>query len=74
MPLRVLDLVSQLGLSPERIAIERGADRQFIDACLQVTDRQGELLVQKLRSMVLVRSATLLPMEEPAPLVQALQG
>ncbi|OBX18229.1 hypothetical protein A9995_12045 [Erythrobacter sp. QSSC1-22B] len=59
MPLRVLGLVSQLGLCPDRIVIERGPEGQSIDVLLEITESRGALLVEKLSSMVLVRGVTL---------------
>lgn len=57
MPLRVLNLILQLGLSADHIVIERGLEGQTIDAVLQVNDDRGSLLVEKLRAMVPVWSA-----------------
>lgn len=64
MPLRVLNLIYQLGLSADRIAIERRSRGQSIDAVLHVSAERGALLVEKLRSMVLVQSAELSSWEE----------
>ena len=64
MPLRVLDLVSQLGLGPDRIAIESEADGQSIDALLPFSEMRDALLAKKLNSMILVRSVTLAQAEE----------
>ena len=54
MPLRVLNLIYQLDLLVDRIAIERGPEDQLIDTLLHVSDERGSLLVEKLRSSVLV--------------------
>ena len=54
MPLRVLNLIYQLDLLIDRIAIERGPEDQLIDTLLHVSDERGSLLVEKLRSSVLV--------------------
>jgi len=58
MPLRVLNLVSQLGISPNRIAIESLSGVQSLDGVMQISDERSALLIEKLRSMVLVWSAT----------------
>ena len=57
MPLRVLGLVSQLGLCPDRIAIASRPEEQSLEALLRVSAARGALLVEKLSAMVLVRSA-----------------
>lgn len=59
MPLRALALIAQLGLSPDRILIESYRGDQSIDVLLHITEERGALLIEKLRSMVLVESATL---------------
>lgn len=58
MPLRVLNLVSQLGISPNRIVIESLRGVQSLDGVIQISDERSALLIEKLRSMVLVWSAT----------------
>lgn len=57
MPLRVLNLILQLGLSADHIVIERGPEGQTIEAVLQVSDDRGYVLVEKIRAMVAVWSA-----------------
>lgn len=59
MPLRVLGLICQLGLSPDRVLIEICGDRQSIVGVLQVSEQRRAILIEKLRSMVLVWGATL---------------
>ena len=59
MPLRVLNLLFQLGLKTERIAIECASESQSILAVLHVSDQRGAMLVDKLRSMVLIRKVAL---------------
>ena len=59
MPLRVLNLIFQLGLSPQRITIERETNGHTINALLQISEQRGALLVEKLRSMVLIWNVTL---------------
>ena len=57
MPLRVLNLILQLGLAADQIVIERGPEGQSILAVLHASDERGSLLVEKLRAMVSVWSA-----------------
>lgn len=59
MPLRVLNLVSQLGITADRILIERHNGGQIIEALLNASNERASLLVEKLRSMVLIESAGL---------------
>jgi hypothetical protein len=59
MSLRVLDLVFQLGVLPERVLIERCQDGQSIVGMVRISDRRAAILIEKIRTMVLVRTALL---------------
>lgn len=54
MPLRVLNLIYQLDLLVDSIVIERRPEDQLIDTFLHVSDERESLLVEKIRSSVLV--------------------
>lgn len=56
MPLRVLNLAYQLGLSPGRIVIESCLEEEILEGVVRMSVEGSTLLVEKLRSMVLVRS------------------
>ena len=71
MPLRVLDLVSQLGFSPDRILIESCRDGQSIDGVIRISEARGSIFIEKLRSMVLVWSATLVEIDQETPVDRA---
>lgn len=58
MPLRVINLVLQLGISPGRIVIQSCSEGQVPEGVVQISDEGSALLIEKLRAMVLVRSVT----------------
>lgn len=66
MPLRVLNLASQLGIAPGRIVIDSCLEEKIFEGVVRMSDEGTALLVEKLRSMVLVRSVALVHMNQEA--------
>ena len=61
-PLRVLNLFAQFDLLPDSVSIERQADRfELVVMQRDLTPPGAEMLLQKLRAMVLVTDAWLEP-------------
>jgi hypothetical protein len=58
LPLRVLNLLAQNGVVPERFSVERSGDdyELSVEAC-SVPGARAELILEKIRSMVLVAGA-----------------
>ena len=66
MPLRVLSLASQLGIAPGRIVIDSCLEEKIFEGVVRMSHEGTALLVEKLRSMVLVRSVALVHMNQEA--------
>lgn len=59
LPLRVLNLLMQHGITPHHVVIELQGGEYHLRVDAPMTSERGELVVAKLRAMVLVRDVTI---------------